>query len=59
MKARLQAFMNTFAYHCNPYLEKHFLVLQHTDKFPNSPLRLIVIIMHIHQLLSTDMLFYF
>lgn len=51
-------FMNTFTHDCNPGLEKHFLALQHTDKFPNFPLGLIVI-MHIHQLLSTDMLFYF
>lgn len=52
-------FMNTFTDQCNPGLEKHFLELQHTDKFPDSPLGLIVIIMHIHQLLSTNMLFYF
>lgn len=40
-----------------PCLEKHFLELQHTDKFSKSPLGLII--MHIHQCLFTHMLFYF
>lgn len=58
-RIRVLLFTNTFSHQCNAGLEKHFLELQHTDKFPNSPLGLIVIIMHIHHLLSTDMLFYF